>query len=496
MAAPTGEGYVKYYIVTSSYRGAPENLEEISVRFLHSADRADEVFNLNAGRRQPDGGQLAEPDVLRPGWLIVLPWDATGEGVRYGLLSMADPPVAAGTPSPAGAGGATGGPAGNSGRCAATTTKDVESGWAHLRMAPEAVWDHADGRGVMVAIIDSGVDGDTPPLAGRVSAGVDITEGSSRGNTDCLGSGTAMAGIVAARDTGDGVAGMAPSATVFPVRVVADEPHARPATAATGIEVAVSAGAKVIALGSYVDLRAPEVAAAVKAAAFRDVVVVAGAPTGSSSDGSAGPRPAETALLKVGGVGPDGQPAGSYVPGTVDLVAPGIDVATIAAGTNRIRASSGTQYAVAFVAGAAALVRSAHPELNAAQVAHRMRLTAERAGITVPDVRTGWGVVVPAAAVTTVLPEELRELERSAPSRSSGTLRQVLAVVLPTMLLAAVAAYVVWLIRRANERSATRSRTAIGEGQHRRRARYLRRGMGRRRPPTSARHAVTQEPQP
>jgi hypothetical protein len=52
-AAPT---YVKYYVVASGYAGQPENLSEIAARFLGSAARGDEVFNLNVGVVQPDGG--------------------------------------------------------------------------------------------------------------------------------------------------------------------------------------------------------------------------------------------------------------------------------------------------------------------------------------------------------------------------------------------------------------------------------------------------------
>jgi hypothetical protein len=49
--------YVTYYVVAASYQGQPENLSEIASRFLGSADRAGEIFALNSGRTQPDGGE-------------------------------------------------------------------------------------------------------------------------------------------------------------------------------------------------------------------------------------------------------------------------------------------------------------------------------------------------------------------------------------------------------------------------------------------------------
>lgn len=94
-----GGEYVKYYAVTSSDR----NLTGIADRLLGDGSRSGELFNLNAGRRQPDGMALTNPARLNAGWLLVLPWDAVGAGVQYGLLPD-QPPVTAKpstTPRPA-----------------------------------------------------------------------------------------------------------------------------------------------------------------------------------------------------------------------------------------------------------------------------------------------------------------------------------------------------------------------------------------------------------
>ncbi|MFK3979260.1 S8 family serine peptidase [Micromonospora sp. NPDC050397] len=467
LAAPpgAGESYLKYYVVTSSYQGEPENLARISRRFLGTADRADDIFDLNVGRRQADGGALADPAALRPGWLIVLPWDAVGEGVRNGLLSAAQLGAGPGSGPP---GGSTTGtavappaPAGNTGagvRCGAatavTTTAVTTAGsdWAIRRMDPQRAWQRGEGDGVMVAVVDSGVDGALRQLAGRVAVGVDITAGSARGDSDCLGSGTAMAGIIAGRSVRPGDAGgMAPAATVLPVRVVGATGPARSTDVETGIQVAVSAGARVIALGDHVTLDDPVVAKAVSAALSHDVVVVAGAtvtaPTGTGATSPpTEPAPAaDAALLRVGGVGADGRPAAGYRPGAVHLVAPGVDVASLAAGTGAVRAGSGTPYAVAFVAGTVALVRAAFPNLGAAQVAYRIRATAERTGTGGPDPSTGWGMVDPGAAVTAVLPEEGRPAAPAPEPGGPGPVRVAVVVVL--VLLLAVAAAL--LARRA-----------------------------------------------
>jgi hypothetical protein len=92
---------VKYCEVAASVQGKPESLSEIARRLLGSSDLAQEIFELNAGRTQPDGGKLANADSLNKGWLLVLPWDAVGDGVRYGELPAAPAPPAAPPPSAA-----------------------------------------------------------------------------------------------------------------------------------------------------------------------------------------------------------------------------------------------------------------------------------------------------------------------------------------------------------------------------------------------------------
>ncbi|GAB2943777.1 hypothetical protein GCM10027280_35550 [Micromonospora polyrhachis] len=90
---PSDTRSVKYYTVSGS--GGGETLASIAGRILGDESRADELYHLNAGRVQPDGGALTEPTRLRVGWHLILPWDAVGDGVQYGRL-----PEGKGTPPP------------------------------------------------------------------------------------------------------------------------------------------------------------------------------------------------------------------------------------------------------------------------------------------------------------------------------------------------------------------------------------------------------------
>ncbi len=462
------QDYVKYYVVASSYQGKPENLTEIATRFLGGAERSGELFNLNSTRVQPDGGKLNDPANLRAGWTIVLPWDAVGAEVKYGQLSVTPPGkpqqpsggTAAPPPPPTARPDAHAStPPGCVGSSSRTSRSDSQ--WGMLRLAPDRAWTYSRGAQVMVAIVDSGVDAGVAQLAGHVTVGADIVSGTGRGDVDCLGTGTAMAAIVAARADSGGFAGIAPDATLLPVRVVTTDPHARTADQASAIGVAVSAGARVIALGSYVNPQDPAVASAIAAAASRDVLVVTAAPV-RAAGGGPDPLAGHTdPVLRVGGMGIDGSMAASYVPNATDVVAPGVGVASLGiSGTGQFDAS-GTQYAVAFAAGEAALVRARYPDLRAAQVVRRIEATADRMGSTAPDSTYGWGLIDPAAAVTRVIPDERRgpaPPDAAATHRSGSALRNQALVV--TLLVALVLAVLVILRVRRIVRPATAAASA------------------------------------
>ena len=57
----------------------------------------------------------------------------------------------------------------------------------------------ADGRGVLIAVVDSGVDASHPQLTGAVTTGLDALDRGGNGRLDCVGHGTAIASIIAAR---------------------------------------------------------------------------------------------------------------------------------------------------------------------------------------------------------------------------------------------------------------------------------------------------------
>jgi membrane-anchored mycosin MYCP len=284
-----------------------------------------------------------------------------------------------------------------------------EPPWAQQQQGLDRLAGLADGAGVLVAVVDSGVDATHPQLAGAVVPGLDLLDAGGDGRVDCVGHGTAVASIVAGR-TRAGVAfrGVAPAATVLPVRVserVDDEAGGRAAPlaeVASAVRRAADRGARVINLSLTTDRDDPALRDAVRYARTRDALVVAAAGNRFEA-GNPLPFPAAyEGVLGVGAVQPDGARLPTSQTGPhVDLVAPGADVTAVARGGGYAR-YAGTSFAAAFVAGTAALVRQYHPELTADQVAQRLLATADALD-PAPASGFGAGLANPYRAVTASL---------------------------------------------------------------------------------------------
>nr|WP_042184447.1 type VII secretion-associated serine protease mycosin [Kibdelosporangium sp. MJ126-NF4]CEL16302.1 subtilase family protein [Kibdelosporangium sp. MJ126-NF4]CTQ94226.1 subtilase family protein [Kibdelosporangium sp. MJ126-NF4] len=279
--------------------------------------------------------------------------------------------------------------------------------WAQKRLAPERVWPLTKGAGVTVAVLDTGTDGNVPQLAGAVLPGFDAVAGRGTANDDCFGHGTFVTGIIAARPhPATPFVGIAPEATILPIRSAKDDNGASSQMAAA-LRAAADRGAKVANISSSATYPSAELEQAVKYAQGRDVLIVAAA-ANKNTEGNPKPYPASyDGVLAVGAIGRDGARAEFSQTGAfVGLVAPGVDIVSTGTRGPGHWQGPGTSYAAPFVTGVAALVRAYYPKLTAVQVMHRLEVTADHPAAQLPDEQYGWGVVNPYSAIQAVLPEE------------------------------------------------------------------------------------------
>src|SRR2546421_2620998 len=119
--------------------------------------------------------------------------------------------------------------------------------WALDKIGAPAVWPVADGKGVTVAVVDTGVDYTHDDLKGQLLPGHDFVDNDDDAQ-DANGHGTHVSGLIAALHNNVGTDGVAPGVKILPVRVLDANGNGQDSTVVAGIQWAVSHGAKVINL--------------------------------------------------------------------------------------------------------------------------------------------------------------------------------------------------------------------------------------------------------
>ena len=228
----------------------------------------------------------------------------------------------------------------------------------------------ATGKGVTIAVVDTGIDYNHLEFEGRIRAGYDFVDGDSIAE-DSNGHGTHVAGTIAAAKDGRGMTGVAHDAKIMPIRVFDENGAGYLSDVIRGIRWATNNGADVINLSLGGTGYSQAMADAIRHASSRGTVVVMAA----GNEGGASPEyPAAHAIdhgIAVGAVQRDGRlanfsnRAGSQL---LDYVtAPGVGITSTLPG-NRYGRYSGTSMAAPHVAGVAGLLKSQNNRLSSSAI--------------------------------------------------------------------------------------------------------------------------------
>ena len=313
-------------------------------------------------------------------------------------------------------------------------------------------WKVSQGEGVKVAVIDTGIDSGHPDLTGAVVGGTDVSGAGDPSGVRGLGTnpehGTLVATLLAGRghaapapspsatdskdgtgskedgdkpaDTADGsgvgtegIVGVAPKAELLAVSawIGGTNPAGIPIDdqIPAAIRWSVDNGAKVInmSLGSTSTSWPQSWDEAFLYAEEHDVVIVAAAGNRGVGMVQVGAPATIPGVLTVAGLDRAGQASwdSSSEGISIGVAAPAENlVGGMPAGPARYADWNGTSGAAPLVAGTAALIRSAYPEMSAAQVINRIISTARDAGTPGQDTLYGYGVLDANAALTAQVP--------------------------------------------------------------------------------------------
>ncbi|MCX9192629.1 type VII secretion-associated serine protease mycosin [Carbonactinospora thermoautotrophica] len=276
------------------------------------------------------------------------------------------------------------------------------SQWALKRLKAEQAWQHSRGEGVIVAVLDSGVDATAPGLEGKVLPGADFIDGGDgREDPDLDRHGTRMAGFIAGSPTsGQGIWGVAPEAKILPVRVMGNTGFETQAFI-KGVRFAIERGAKVINISLGGSVGGDDLTAAIAEAIRHDVVVVAAAGNSGNTDNQVEYPAGILGVVAVSATDRNDRPwpRSQHGPQVV-LAAPGVRTVYV----DGKGWTSGTSDSAAYVSGVAALVRAKYPQLTAGQVIERLVKTADDRGVPGRDEYYGYGIVNPVRALTANIP--------------------------------------------------------------------------------------------
>ncbi|GAX51469.1 type VII secretion-associated serine protease [Streptomyces olivochromogenes] len=283
---------------------------------------------------------------------------------------------------------------------------DVQSKQWYLEpMQAEQMWKVSTGKGVKVAVIDTGVDANTSSLKGQVLTDEVPKSVAYRATVDYTGHGTTMAELIAGTGAGGGLKGLAPGAKIVPYRIElegltggAEEKQKTP-DAVDAIRAAADTDVKIINMSFGGDGPSPKDKAAIEYAASKGKLLIAAVGNDGRTNGRIGYPASFPYVVGVSAADESGTVSKfSSHGGYVDLTAPGQDFPGWCDANFRSYCDdvNGTSSATAIASASAALIWSAHPDWTVNQVTRSLVDTAGRSWPkNDPSTYLGYGAVRP-----------------------------------------------------------------------------------------------------
>ena len=263
------------------------------------------------------------------------------------------------------------------------------SEWHLAKIEAPAVWDVTTGSSnVVVAVLDSGVDGSHPDLAPLMIPGWNFNDGNTN-TMDSNGHGTAVAGTaVASGNNGVGVAGVSWGCRIMPVRITDTNGNGTISMISSGLTWAADQGARVANVSFTVSASPTVTSAAQYFQSKGGVVAVAAGNNGVSYSNPDNPYVLTVSATDSSDVIATWSTTGS----NIDLCAPGTGIITTGLGGG-YSSASGTSFSAPIVAGVAALVLSINPVLSGTEVQNILKQNADDLGTPGWDTIYGCGRV-------------------------------------------------------------------------------------------------------
>ena len=237
-------------------------------------------------------------------------------------------------------------------------TQREQINWAQSLLGIPHVWDSTMGKGVKVAVLDTGIDTDHQDLANAI---IDTEDFTGDGVEDVNGHGTHCAGIIGARLNDVGFVGVAPKSQLLVGKVLGNDGRGEFSWIAQGIAWAVQKGAHIISMSLGGPASSNELFNAIHMALAKGVFVICAAGNeGSLFQNSIGYPGRYGGVITVASHDRNGNRSGfSSRGGEIDIMAPGSNIWSTYKNGGYAELS-GTSMATPFVAGLAALIGSKH----------------------------------------------------------------------------------------------------------------------------------------